>query len=393
VTTAETARLVETLAGLLEGIAIDDVISAEELEGLRVWYAAHEGGLGPVLGAELRRHLDDAAGGEGLSAIAHAELMRFCQDFGARHTPTRPSTREAFARLQGVALGLLADGEVEETEVRALKRWLHDYEEFRDHFVFGSFFSTLDAVVGRGRIDKDELERVRELCETFGAPPPPFVFPPGVDPAPGLYELSAPPPDPAESWSPLPRGTTADFFTLDLETANDDPASVCAIGLAAVEGGEIVARGATLVDPKARFDPRHVRIHGFGPAQCRDRGAFATHWLAIREQLAGRWLLAHNATFAARCLDALVPAIAPPVAPPRLLCTLRLARRVWPRAAGHSLHRLARDHRLTEPRHDPQSGAVACAELALALCDARGWRSPDRVAAELGIKATKLSLG
>jgi DNA polymerase-3 subunit epsilon len=158
-----------------------------------------------------------------------------------------------------------------------------------------------------------------------------------------------------------------------------------------VREGEVVAAGACYVDPLAPFDPRHTRIHGIDASQVRGKGSFAEHWAKVAEQLAGRWVLAHNATFTARCLHALSHTLAPLGAPPRLLCTLRTARRVWPRASGYSLDHLAEVMELTPPTHDPHAGATACAELAQRMCETRGLASPAAVAAELGVGATPLS--
>ena len=58
---------------------------------------------------------------------------------------------------------------------------------------------------------------------------------------------------------------------------------------------------------------------------------------------------------------------------------------------SYSLDRLAEEHQLTAPGHDPLAGARACAELALTLCTVRGLDAPARVAAELGVPATDLS--
>ena len=45
-----------------------------------------------------------------------------------------------------------------------------------------------------------------------------------------------------------------DFFILDLEMVNDEFDLVCALGLAVVKKGKIVAVGASYVDPQSTFD-------------------------------------------------------------------------------------------------------------------------------------------
>lgn len=52
------------------------------------------------------------------------------------------------------------------------------------------------------------------------------------------------------------------FIALDVETANADMASICSIGTAFFENSTLTGEWYTLVDPKDRFDPINVSIHG-----------------------------------------------------------------------------------------------------------------------------------
>lgn len=52
------------------------------------------------------------------------------------------------------------------------------------------------------------------------------------------------------------------FVSIDVETANPDVSSICAIGVAAFEGEAQVEEWYTLVDPEDYFDPYNVLIHG-----------------------------------------------------------------------------------------------------------------------------------
>ncbi|MCJ2074489.1 hypothetical protein MKK68_02290 [Methylobacterium sp. E-016] len=53
-----------------------------------------------------------------------------------------------------------------------------------------------------------------------------------------------------------------DFVAIDIETANPDQASICAIGLVTFKGGEIVDERHIYVDPEDEFSPHHTRLHG-----------------------------------------------------------------------------------------------------------------------------------
>lgn len=397
--------LVETLAGILEGIAVDREISAAELAGLQDWLDEHADALRARPFARLRVKVQAAIEatreGRRLSPEHHAQLLDDCHAFVHKHGARHPTAREAFSRLQGMALGILADGRLDDEEIIELRAWLRRFDRLRTHFVFDAFFSMLDRVLADGVIDESERAQVRELCETFAAAPPKRRLPAGFTearfdadgrPRPqGAEPRSAQPPPP---FPDFPAAGPADFWTLDLETANADPTSVCAVGLARVYKGNIVQAGARLVAPGSRFEARNVRLHGIDASAVSRAAPFEQVWPEIYARCfaGGRpaLLVAHNASFMLRCLSALMTErqLTPPPALSNMLCTLQLSRRVWPTGlkGGYKLESLAESFELTRPAHDPVAGARACAELALRLCAERGVEHPAQVATQVGVE-------
>jgi DNA polymerase-3 subunit epsilon len=388
----EHARIVETLAGLLDGIAVDEQITPRELLGLQNWLDSHAELLTAPLFDEVKGRVRAALEMKTLGTVAHEALLTYCHEFTGKHAATHPTTSEAFARLQGMALGVLADGRLDDEEIVKLRAWLEDFVAFRQHFVFSTFFDMLDEVSQQRKIDDAQRARVRELCETFGAPPPPRVLPEWFTPAPGLYDFAIPePPPPPSPWAVLPSAQPAEFVAIDLETANAHPESVCALGLALVTSDASIAAGATYVAPPGDFDPLHVKLHHIHPEQVEDAGDFATHWDRVAPVLETGWVVAHNATFAGRCLHALMRVHGLKLgAPVKLLCTLRLARATWPDAPGHALATLAVHLDLPRPGHDPEDGSRACAELMLRLLALHECDSPAALASKLGVQAIEL---
>jgi DNA polymerase-3 subunit epsilon len=56
-----------------------------------------------------------------------------------------------------------------------------------------------------------------------------------------------------------------DFIALDVETANADFGSICAIGLVHFRSAEVFKSLMILVDPEDDFDPVNIGIHGIRP--------------------------------------------------------------------------------------------------------------------------------
>ncbi len=57
-----------------------------------------------------------------------------------------------------------------------------------------------------------------------------------------------------------------DFIAIDVETANNHPSSICALGAVKVEGGVIVDEFYELVKPEPEYYFRHFCVAGYAQA-------------------------------------------------------------------------------------------------------------------------------
>ena len=164
------------------------------------------------------------------------------------------------------------------------------------------------------------------------------------------------------------------FVAIDFETGDHGPDSAVAVGLARVEGFEVVARASVLIRP-----PRpHILfsyVHGITWPMVREAPPFADAWPRLAPLLAGATaLVSHNAPFDQRVLAACCAAagLAAPALPFR--CTVQMSRRAWglkPNDLASVCGRLG----VPLKHHDAGSDAEACARVAIAaarLAHARG---------------------
>lgn len=155
------------------------------------------------------------------------------------------------------------------------------------------------------------------------------------------------------------------FIALDFETANNDRASVCAIGLVRVERGQLVAREHRLVRPPGD-DFRHAAIHGITRADVARAPSFAEAWAALSPLLRGaRFIAAHNAPFERSVLAACARRFDITEPPLPFECTMMLARRRWG-LRPTKLSDVARHLGIPLTHHDALSDAEACARIVLA---------------------------
>ncbi|HMM21661.1 MAG TPA: exonuclease domain-containing protein [Selenomonadales bacterium] len=172
----------------------------------------------------------------------------------------------------------------------------------------------------------------------------------------------------------------ADFVTLDFETANRDGASACAIGLAFVKGGAIVANHAWLIrPPKLSFDADFIKLHGITPEAVAGQPELPAIWEHLAKHLKGRLIVAHNAEFDINVLKNSLTHYR--IALPALdySCTMLLAQRVWPSWGKYGLAALAARHGITFAHHDAGEDAAVCAQIALKALGEKRSRTLDEL--------------
>jgi len=153
------------------------------------------------------------------------------------------------------------------------------------------------------------------------------------------------------------------YIVFDTETPNCRNDSICSIGIAVVEDGEIVSERYDLVDPEARFDVFNVELHGICPDMVRFEKNFPVLWQEIAPLMSSGVLVAHNAPFDLGVLGKLFRRYGISRQPDPYLCTVQLGRKCMPEAPNHKLNTLCQLLDISLDHHHAASDARACAEL------------------------------
>jgi DNA polymerase III epsilon subunit family exonuclease len=126
------------------------------------------------------------------------------------------------------------------------------------------------------------------------------------------------------------------FCVIDVETTGFSPASdrIVEIGCAEVDGDQVVSRWSTLVNPGRPIPSEATAIHGISDAMVAGAPSLKRALKQARRLCRGRVVAAHSARFD---LSFVGPAVAD-----KALCTLRLARLVFPEAPNHRNQTLRR---------------------------------------------------
>jgi DNA polymerase-3 subunit epsilon len=184
-----------------------------------------------------------------------------------------------------------------------------------------------------------------------------------------------------------------DFTAIDFETANSSSASACAVGLARVRDGRVVATQGWLIQPPPghdRFFEINVGIHGITPAD-------VAHALGWSEQLADLLafagddiLVAHNAGFDMTVLRRACEVTGDAYPAFRYLCSLQVARKTYELDSYRLPLAAAAAGFLDFAHHDAAADALACAHIVIDAAARAGAQDAVELAMLLGLRIPQI---
>lgn len=130
-----------------------------------------------------------------------------------------------------------------------------------------------------------------------------------------------------------------DFISIDFETANAEPNSICSIGMVKTLGSNITEERYYLVrPPDMDFDPFNIAIHGIHPEDVEDQPTFDERWPEIYNFIGNMPLVAHFAQFDMRVLRKTLEHYAIDDYPQiPYCCSWVISKKMWP---GHKSYKL-----------------------------------------------------
>ncbi|MFJ6651982.1 3'-5' exonuclease [Microbacterium sp. NPDC091313] len=185
-----------------------------------------------------------------------------------------------------------------------------------------------------------------------------------------------------------------DFTAIDFETANSSNASACAVGMARVRDGRVVATAAWLIRPPAGhddFSSFNTGIHGIRAHDVADALGWSDQLSQLTAFAGADVLVAHNAGFDMAVLRRACEVTGDACPPYRYLCSLQVARRTY-ELASYRLPLAAAAAGYGEfAHHDALADATACAHIVIDAARRAGADDLDALAAAVGVRVSQLA--
>lgn len=181
------------------------------------------------------------------------------------------------------------------------------------------------------------------------------------------------------------------LVAIDFETANEQRASACAIGLAWMEHGEIVEVEEHFIrPPEMRFKSINIAIHGIRPEQVEDAPEFPDILDLLAPRLDGAVVIAHNAAFDISVMRAGCDAYGLAYPDFDYLGTMKAARAAWPELGTAKLNHLCDHFGIALDHHRAGSDAVGCAMISSQVARSAACADFPGAAAQLGLSTGRL---
>jgi len=156
------------------------------------------------------------------------------------------------------------------------------------------------------------------------------------------------------------------FVAVDFETANEDFASICQIGLAEFDGSYI-GGDCMLVNPEDEFSGMNISIHGITESDVVSKPTFPAVYDSLARTLSEKIVVCHT-PFDRVALQQACTKYSLPIPKSTWLDTARVVRRCWPEQfarKGYGLRSVAAFHGIEYKCHNALEDARCAGEILL----------------------------
>jgi DNA polymerase-3 subunit epsilon len=160
------------------------------------------------------------------------------------------------------------------------------------------------------------------------------------------------------------------FFALDVETANADYSSICQIGIAEFNNGELTNSWMSLVNPKCYFDDFNISIHGINEDDVKNAPTFSEVYTDIKKMI-GSSIVVHHMSFDKIALNRACNNLNLELLDFNWIDSAKIVRRTWSEFSnkGYGLKNITKHLNIKFKHHDALEDAIATGKVVNIACN------------------------
>lgn len=158
-------KAINSLVGLIEGIASDGKVTADEVTFLDLWLQENSNLRNKHPYNELMPVIEEALRDGVLSDEERTDILFVCEKL--RSTEYFDAVTADMQLLHGFLGGIMADGVITEVELRALSDWIADHDHLKSLWPYDEVESLVSTVLRDGKIEADEQKMLQAFFSEF----------------------------------------------------------------------------------------------------------------------------------------------------------------------------------------------------------------------------------
>ncbi len=156
----------QTLAGLLTGIAADGEITVEEARGIQAWLDENSEFKNRNPFDEVAKLFDAALEDGELDTEEVQDILWMCEKFQPKNKFFNRVTAD-IQKLHGILGGISIDGVITVDELSELDAWIIEHDNLKGFWPFDELDSLITDVLADGKIDSNEHRRLMSYFSDF----------------------------------------------------------------------------------------------------------------------------------------------------------------------------------------------------------------------------------
>ena len=159
-------KAMHTLEGIIRGIAIDGIVSTQELTALTSWISDHQQYADRHPFTEVLDRLRQVLMDGVVDEEERADVLWLCEKFSTENAFFNRISSD-MQRLQGIMRGIAADGKITKLELEGLREWMADNDHLKTCWPYDELSSLITTVLQDGVVDSTEHEALMQFFNEF----------------------------------------------------------------------------------------------------------------------------------------------------------------------------------------------------------------------------------
>lgn len=163
---AELHKAINTLRGIVAGLSTDRSVGNDEIQELAHWVSLHQHLRNRHPFSEILPIVEAACADGVISEEESSDILWVCGSF-AESGSYYDSITSSIQFLLGLIHGIMADAELSDAEIFALRKWIDSNEYLASTYPFDEINSLLDTILADRKIEQAEREMLMAFFSTI----------------------------------------------------------------------------------------------------------------------------------------------------------------------------------------------------------------------------------